>query len=136
MEREPASDIITAGAGSPSPRIDATSFQQKKNATPKQTACSIRRDAESRTTRRARLTNTQKQSTRPMKRSELMMTPIAKKRPKPMSRTMPVVELKPKIKPKPRPRPRPTSEPTRSYLVIELTVDPHSSYRVMDLTGV
>ena len=135
MEREPASDIIT-GAGSRRPRIDATGFHIQRKRLQNKRLAVLGGRAKAKKLRRARITNTQKQSTRPMKRSELMMTPIAKKRPKPMSRTMPVVELKPKIKPKPRPRPRPTSEPTRSYLVIDLTVDPHSSYRVMDLTGV
>ena len=129
MEREPASDIIT-GAGSPSPRIDASNFHRKrKQRQHKRLAVLGGRRKPQQT--RARTTNTQKQSTRPMERSELMMTPIAKKRPKPVSRTMPVVELKPKVKPKPRPSPRRTST-----LVIDLTVDPHSSYHVMDLTGV
>ena len=149
MEREPASDIIT-GAGSRRPRIDATGFHIKRTRRQNKRLAVLGGRAKAKKSRRARITNTQKQSTRPMKRSKLMMTPIAKKRPKPMSRTMPVVELKPKIKPKPRPRPRPTSVPGKdclpsvpdeaaplsSCLVIDLFVDPHSSYLVMDLTGV
>ena len=68
------------------------------------------------------------------------MTPIAKPKimPKPRPRPrprIPVVELKPKIMPKPRPRPRIPSVPD-AILVIDLTADPHSSYHVMDLTGV
>ena len=151
MEREPASDIIT-GAGSPSPRIDATSFHRKRKQRQNKRLAVLGGRERAKKSRRAtiRTTNTQKQSTRPMKRPKLMMIPIAKKRPKPTSRTMPVVELKPKIKPKPRPRPRPTSVPGKdclpsvpdeaaplsSCLVIDLTVVPHSSYLVIDLTGV
>ena len=131
MEREPASDIIT-GAGSRRPRIDATGFHIQRKRRQHNRLAVLGGRAKAKKPRRARITNTQKQSTRPMKRSKLMMTPIAKKRPKP---TMPFVELKPKIMPKPRPRPRIPSVPD-AILVIDLTADPHSSYHVMDLTGV
>ena len=155
MEREPASDIIT-GAGSPSPRIDACSFHKRRARRKKERLAALGGRKKATKTRRAniRTKKTLKQSTRPMKRPKLMMIPIAKKRPKPASRTMPVVELKPTIKPKPRPRPRPINRspsvpgkdclpsvpdeaaPLSFCLVIDLTVDPHSSYLVMDLTGV
>ena len=135
MEREPASDIIT-GAGSRRPRIDATGFHIQRKRLQNKRLAVLGGRAKAKKPRRARITNTQKQSTRPMKRSKLMMTPIAKERQKP---TMPFVELKPKIMPKPRPRPRIPSVPDADpleILVIDLTVDPHCSYRVMDLTGV
>ena len=94
MEREPASDIIT-GAGSPSPRIDATSFHIKRKRRQNKRLAVLGARAKARKT---------------------------------------IVELTPKIMPKPRPRPRiPVPD---AILVIDLTADPHSSYHVMDLTGV
>ena len=129
MEREPASDIIT-GVGSRRPRIDATDFHKKRKRRQNTRIALLGGLTTARRTRRSRRIR----RTRPMKRSELMVTPMVKKKPKPRT----IVELKPKIMPKPRPRPRPMGPTEKDALpsvpeVIDLTVDPHSA---IDLTGV
>ena len=134
MEREPASDIIT-GVGSRRPRIDATDFHKKRKRRQNTRIALLGGLTTARRTRRSRRIR----RPRPMKRSELMVTPMVKKKPKPRT----IVELKPKIMPKPRPRPMGPTEkdalpsvPEAAdplILVIDLTVDPHSA---IDLTGV